>query len=192
MTFELKDLPYDKSALAPHISEETMDFHHSKHVNAYVNKTNALKEGTEFEGMPLDDIVKKSDGPLFNNAAQITNHEFFWNCMSPNGGGTPKGVLLQILERDFGSFDKFKEEFASASAGLFGSGWSWLVKDNDGKLKIETYSNAGTPLKYGKQRLLGLDVWEHAYYIDYRNARPKYIDAFFEIVNWDFVSDNLS
>ncbi len=188
--FTLKDLPYDKNALEPHISEETMDFHHSKHVQAYVNNTNNLINGTEFEGMQLDDIIKKSEGGLFNNSAQISNHEFFWDCMSPNGGGTPSGTLLDRINKDFGSFDTFKEKFSKAAATLFGSGWAWLVKKSDGGLDIIQFSNAGTPLKDGITRLLGLDVWEHAYYIDYRNARPRYIENFWEIINWDFVQKN--
>lgn len=191
MIFELKDLPYAKDALAPHISEETMDFHHSKHVQAYVDKTNMLKEGTEFSEKSLEEIVKGSKGGLFNNAAQIWNHEFFWPCLSPNGGGTPKGALLEKINETYESFDKFKEAFKTAATGLFGSGWTWLAQDAENKLEIVSYSNAGNPLADGKNALLGVDVWEHAYYIDYRNARPKYIDAFFEIINWEFVGSNL-
>lgn len=191
MAFTLKDLPYQKDALAPHISEETMDFHHGKHVLAYVNNTNNLIAGTEFENMPLEDIIRKSQGGLFNNSAQIWNHEFFWDCMSPNGGGVPTGDVLSALEANFGSFDAFKEQFSKAAAGLFGSGWAWLVKETDGKLSIATYSNAGNPLTEGKTALLGIDVWEHAYYIDYRNARPKYIEHFFELINWNHVAANL-
>lgn len=191
MAFVLKDLPYAKNALAPHISEETMDFHHSKHVQAYVNNTNNLIAGTEFENMPLEDIVKKSQGGLFNNAAQIWNHEFFWQCLSPNGGGTPNGNVLAALEKSFGSFDGFKDKFSKTAAGQFGSGWAWLVKSGDGNLDVVSYSNAGNPLADGKTALLGLDVWEHAYYIDYRNRRPEYIQHFFELINWEFVASNL-
>lgn len=191
MAFVLKDLPYAKDALAPHISEETMEFHHGKHVLAYVNNTNNLIAGTEFENMSLEDIIRKSQGGLFNNSAQIWNHEFFWDCMSPNGGGTPSGKVLTALEGSFGSFDSFKEQFSKAATTLFGSGWAWLVKESDGKLALATYSNAGNPLVDGKTALLGLDVWEHAYYIDYRNARPKYIEHFFELINWNHVAKNL-
>lgn len=192
MQFELKNLPYDKSALAPHISEETMHIHHSKHLQGYVDKTNKLKEGTEFADKPLVEIIKKSSGGLYNNAAQLWNHEFFWPCMSPNGGGKPSGALLSSIEKSFGSFDDFKTKFKEAATGLFGSGWTWLTKNEDGSLEIVSYSNAGNPLTdMGKTALLGLDVWEHAYYVDYRNARPKYVDAFYEIINWDHVAKNL-
>ena len=191
MEFKLKDLPYPKDALAPHISEETMDLHHGKHLQAYVNKTNSIKQGTEFENMELEEIIKKSEGGLFNNAAQLWNHEFFWQCMSPNGGGKPSGEILSALEKDFGSFDKFKEDFSGKAAGLFGSGWAWLVKNDAGKLDIATYSNAGNPVKFGGKALLGVDVWEHAYYVDYRNRRPEYLEHFFELINWDFVAKNL-
>ncbi|GAB1372617.1 superoxide dismutase [Fe] [Candidatus Kapaibacterium sp.] len=191
MAFNLKDLPYAKNALAPYISEETMDFHHSKHVQAYVNNTNNLIAGTEFENMSLEEIIKKSSGPVFNNSAQIWNHEFFWEVMTPNGGGKPTGDLLNLLERNFGSFDGFKDKFVKAATSLFGSGWTWLVKNSDGKLDIVSYSNAGNPLTEGKTALLGIDVWEHAYYIDYRNARPKYVEAFFDVINWNTVAKNL-
>ncbi|MBX3044365.1 MAG: superoxide dismutase [Candidatus Kapabacteria bacterium] len=188
MSFILKELPYAKNALAPYISEETMDFHHSKHLQAYVNNTNNLIAGTEFENMPLEEIITKSSGPLFNNSAQIWNHEFFWDIMTPNGGGTPSGDMLSALEQSFGSFDSFKEKFVKSATGLFGSGWTWLVKNSDGKLDIVSYSNAGNPLTEGKSALLGIDVWEHAYYIDYRNARPKYVEAFFDVINWNSVA----
>lgn len=191
MAFTLKDLPYAKDALAPYISEETMDFHHSKHLQAYVNNTNNLIAGTEFENMLLEDIIVKSSAGLFNNSAQIWNHEFFWDIMTPNGGGTPSGNLLAALEQNFGSFDEFKGQFIKGATGLFGSGWTWLVKDKDSKLEIVSYSNAGNPLKDGKKALLGLDVWEHAYYIDYRNARPKYAEAFFDVINWNAVASKL-
>lgn len=191
MAFTLKDLPYAKNALAPYISEETMDFHHSKHVQAYVNNTNNLISGTEFENMALENIITKSSGPIFNNSAQIWNHEFFWDVMTPNGGGTPNGDLLSALEQNFGSFGDFKEKFVKAATGLFGSGWTWLVKNTDGKLDIVSYSNAGNPLTESKTALLGIDVWEHAYYIDYRNARPKYVEAFFDVINWNAVAQKL-
>ncbi|HRP01785.1 MAG TPA: superoxide dismutase [Candidatus Kapabacteria bacterium] len=192
MAFELSPLPYAKNALAPYISEETMDFHHSKHVQAYVNNTNNLIVGTEFEHLSLAEIITKSkSGSLFNNAAQIWNHEFFWKVMTANGGGIPSGNLLSEIESNFGSFQVFKEQFIKSSTSLFGSGWSWLVKNSDNKLEIVSYSNAGNPLNDGKTALLGIDVWEHAYYIDYRNARAKYVEAFFDVINWDFVSSNL-
>lgn len=188
MAFQLKDLPYAKNALAPYISEETMDFHHSKHLQAYVNNTNNLIKGTEFENLKLEEIITKSkQGPIFNNSAQIWNHEFFWDIMTPNGGGKPSGNLLAAIEKDFNNFDGFKEQFVKAATSLFGSGWTWLVKNND-KLEIVSYSNAGNPLLDGKKALLGIDVWEHAYYIDYRNARPKYVEAFFDVINWNNVA----
>jgi Fe-Mn family superoxide dismutase len=192
MAFVLKELPYAKNALAPFISEETMDFHHSKHLQAYVNNTNNLIQGTEFENLSIEEIIKKSvSGPLYNNSAQIWNHEFFWNCMSPNAGGTPTGKVLEALESNFGSFQAFKDNFTKAATSLFGAGWTWLVKNADGKLEIISYSNAGNPLNDNKTSLLGIDVWEHAYYIDYRNARPKYIAGFFEIINWQNVASLL-
>lgn len=189
MAFVLKELPYAKNALAPFVSEETMDFHHSKHLQAYVNNTNNLIQGTEFENLSLEEIIKKSvSGPLFNNSAQVWNHEFFWSCMSPNAGGTPTGSVFEALEANFGSFQGFKENFTKAASTLFGAGWTWLVKNSEGKLEIVSYSNAGNPINDNKTALLGIDVWEHAYYIDYRNARPKYIDGFFEIINWQNVA----
>lgn len=191
MAFTLKELPYAKNALAPYISEETMDFHHSKHLQAYVNNTNNLIAGTEFENKPLVEIIKNSSGPLFNNSAQIWNHEFFWDCMTANGGGTPKGNILTAIEKNFESFEGFKDKFIKAATGLFGSGWTWLVKNSEGNLEIVSYSNAGNPLTENKTALLGIDVWEHAYYIDYRNARPKYLEAFFEVINWDNIERNL-
>ena len=185
MKFELPELPFDKSSLAPIISEETLDYHWGKHHAAYVNNLNNLVPGTEFEGMSLEDIIKKSQGGVFNNAAQIWNHTFFWNCLSPNGGGAPTGDLLASIEKDFGSFDEFKAKFSNAAATLFGAGWAWLAKNTDGSLEIVQSSNAGTPLTTDKTPILTLDVWEHAYYIDYRNARPKFIEKFWDIVNWD-------
>ncbi len=185
MKFELPELPFDKGALNPIISEETFDYHWGKHHAAYVNNLNKLIDGTEYADMDLETIIKKSEGGLFNNAAQTWNHTFFWNCLSPNGGGKPEGELLAAIERDFGSFDEFKSKFSTAAATLFGSGWTWLVKNSDGKLEIIQASNAGTPLTMGKTAILTIDVWEHAYYIDYRNARPQFIEKYWEIVNWD-------
>jgi len=185
MKFELPELPFDKGALAPVISEETLEYHWGKHHAAYVNNLNKLIDGTEFADMDLEAIIKKADGGIFNNAAQTWNHTFFWNSLSPNGGGKPAGDLLAAIEKDFGSFDEFKNKFSTAAATLFGSGWAWLVKNDDGKLEIVQASNAGTPLTMNKKAILTIDVWEHAYYIDYRNARPKFIEKYWDIVNWD-------
>ncbi len=190
MAFTLKDLPYAHSALAPHISEETMQFHHDKHLLAYVNNTNNLIAGTEFENMELTDIIKKSSGGLFNNSAQILNHEIFWDCMSPNGGKI-NSKAEEVLIKSFGSIEEFKSQFSTKATTLFGSGWAWLTKDTDGKLEIIQYANGFNPVVDNKEPILGLDVWEHAYYIDYRNARPKYVEAFWEIVNWDYVASKL-
>jgi len=191
MAFVLPELPFPKDALKPYMSEETLEYHHGKHHQAYVNNLNNLIAGTEFEGMSLEEIILKSSGGIFNNAAQTWNHTFFWNCLSPNGGGKPLGLVLVELEKNFGSFENFKNQFTNAAVTLFGSGWAWLVKNPDGKLEIIQASNAGNPLTMGKKPLLTIDVWEHAYYIDYRNARPKFVEAFWEIVNWDFVAKNL-
>ncbi|MGE5480476.1 MAG: superoxide dismutase [Chloroflexota bacterium] len=188
MKFELPPLPYDKNALAPHISEETLEYHWGKHHAAYVENLNKLIAGTEYESMQLEEIIKNAQGGVFNNAAQTWNHTFFWNCLSPNGGSQPTGELKTAIDTTFGSFDAFKEQFSKTGATLFGSGWAWLAKDADGKLSIEQLSNAGNPLTMGKKPVLTLDVWEHAYYIDYRNARPKFIEHFWELVNWDFAS----
>lgn len=190
MAFILKDLPFAHNALAPHISEETMQFHHDKHLLAYVNNTNNLIAGTEFENMDLVDIIKKSNGPLFNNASQILNHELFWECMSPNGGKMNTKVE-EILVSSFGSVDEFKTQFTAKATTLFGSGWAWLAKNSEGKLEILQYTNGANPVVDSKEPILGLDVWEHAYYIDYRNARPKYVEAFFEVINWDYVASKL-
>ncbi len=187
MAFELPELPYAKDALEPHISAETLEFHHDKHHKAYVEKTNSMIKGTENAGKDLEEIIKSAKGGLFNNVAQVWNHTFYWNCMSPDGGGEPSGELAQAVKSEFGSFANFKEEFSQAGAGRFGSGWAWLVMDG-GKLKVTDTMNADLPLAHGQTALLTMDVWEHAYYIDYRNARPKYIDAFFSVINWDFVS----
>lgn len=192
MAFTLPELPYSKDALTPHISAETLDYHYGKHHNAYVTKLNGMIEGTEFAEMSLEDIIKKSEGGLFNNAAQVWNHTFYWNSLSPNGGGEPTGKLAEEINKNFGSFAEFKEKFSATAAGTFGSGWAWLVKNSDGSLEIVSTSNAATPITdEGKTPLLTCDVWEHAYYVDYRNARPKYIEAFWNLVNWDFAASNL-
>lgn len=191
MTFQLPELPYAKDALAPYMSRETLEYHHGKHHAAYVNKLNAAIEGTPWVGRSLEDIIRGSDGGLFNNAAQAWNHTFFWNCLSPNGGGQPRGDLANAVARSFGSYADFKTRFSEACAGQFGSGWGWLVKHGDA-LEIMTTANADTPLKHNKTALLTIDVWEHAYYIDYRNDRAKFIAAILDnLVNWDFVAGNL-
>lgn len=190
MTFELPKLPYDLSALEPHISKETLEYHYGKHHQAYVNNLNNLVKGTEFENMFLEDIIRKSSGGIFNNAAQIWNHTFYFNGFKPKGGGEPTGALAKAINDTFGSFTAFKEKFSQAAASQFGSGWAWLVRNAQGKLEIVATSNAGNPMTDGKTPLLTCDVWEHAYYIDYRNARPKYIEHFWEIINWDFVASH--
>jgi len=192
MEHKLPELPYAKDALAPNISAETLEYHYGKHHKTYVDNLNKLIPGTEFENMNLEEIVKKASGGIFNNAAQIWNHTFYWNCLSPKGGGEPSGAIANTLIENFGSFEQFKEKFTNAAVTLFGSGWTWLVKNQDGSLAIEATSNAGNPLKDGKKLLLTCDVWEHAYYIDYRNARAKYIEAFWKLVDWEFVARNLS
>ncbi|NLB27955.1 MAG: superoxide dismutase [Fe] [Clostridiaceae bacterium] len=191
MEHKLPPLPFAKDALEPVISAETIDYHYGKHHQAYVNNLNKLIVGTEFEDMALEDIIKKSSGGIFNNAAQVFNHTFYWHCLAPDAGGTPQGELAGAIDQAFGSFEAFKEKFSATAATTFGSGWAWLVKDSDGKLEIISTSNAGTPLTEDKKPLLTCDVWEHAYYIDYRNARPSYIEKFWELVNWDFVAGNL-
>lgn len=190
MTHELPPLPYDKSALEPVISAETLEYHYGKHHQTYVNKLNNLIPGTEYENMALEDIIKNASGGVFNNAAQVWNHTFYWNCLSPNGGGEPSGALADAIKAKFGSFDDFKSQFAESGANNFGSGWTWLVKNSDGSVEIMNTSNAGTPMTEGKTALLTVDVWEHAYYIDYRNARPKYLDAIWDKINWDFAASN--
>ena len=192
MEHQLPALPYAMDALAPHISAETLEFHYGKHHQTYVTKLNGLIPSTEFENMSLEDIVGKSSGGVFNNAAQVWNHTFYWNCLSPNGGGAPNDKLASALQGSFGSVDAFKEQFTNSAVNNFGSGWTWLVQNSDGKLALENTSNAATPLTGASTPLLTCDVWEHAYYIDYRNARPKYLDAFWNLVNWDFVTDNMS
>jgi Fe-Mn family superoxide dismutase len=190
MPFTLPELPYSKDALAPHISAETLEFHHGKHHAAYVTNLNKLLDGKPEANKSLEEVILSSDGGVFNNAAQVWNHTFYWHCMKPNGGGRPTGELAEAIDRDFGSFEKFREEFANAAATQFGSGWAWLVLDG-GKLKVTKTGNADLPMKHGQKALLTIDVWEHAYYVDFRNARPKYIDTFLEkLINWDFVAQN--
>jgi len=181
----LPELPYPRDALAPLISKETLDFHYGKHHAAYVANLNKLIPGTDFEDMTLEEIVKRAKpGPIFNNAAQVWNHTFYWNCLSPKGGGEPGGELAGAIEKDFGSVAKFREAFTKAATTLFGSGWAWLVREPGGKLAVVATSNAGNPMTEGKTPLLTCDVWEHAYYIDYRNRRPDYVEAFWKLVNW--------
>ncbi len=192
MAFVLPELPYAKDALQPHLSAETLDYHHGKHHNAYVTNLNNLIEGTDFASKALEEIVLTSEGGVFNNAAQVWNHTFYWNSMKPGGGGEPTGELAAAIAKSFGSYDAFKAEFIQAGLTQFGSGWAWLVLDN-GQLKITKTGNADLPLKHGQVALLTADVWEHAYYIDYRNARPKYIEAVFDnLLNWDFAEQNLA
>jgi len=193
MSFTLPEHPYAKDALAPHISAETIEFHYGKHHQTYVDKLNGLVEGTELESQSLEDIVKSSEGGVFNNAAQVWNHTFYWNCLSPNGGGSPTGPVADAINAAFGFFDAFKEQFTNSAINNFGSGWTWLVKKADGSVAIVNTSNAATPLTDASVTpILTVDVWEHAYYVDYRNARPKYMDAFWALVNWDFVNQNFS
>ena len=187
----LPDLPYPANALEPHISAETLEYHHGKHHAAYVDKLNQLIEGSEYQDMPLVDIVRQASGGIFNNGAQVWNHTFYWNCLSPEGGGEPKAELAAAIDRSFGDFASFKEQFSQAAVSNFGSGWTWLVRNPAGDLEIVSTGNAGNPMTEGKHPLLTCDVWEHAYYIDYRNARPKYVEAFWNLVNWDFVEQNL-
>jgi Fe-Mn family superoxide dismutase len=190
MAFTLPPLPYDKNALAPHTSAETLEYHHGKHHQAYVTNLNKLIEGKPEESKSLEDIIRSSEGPLFNNSAQVWNHTFFWQCMKPSGGGKPTGDLAAAIDRDFGSYEKFVEQFSNAAATQFGSGWAWLVLDK-GKLAITKTANADLPLKHGQTALLTLDVWEHAYYIDYRNLRPKFVETYLDkLANWEFAQKN--
>ncbi|HET7161404.1 MAG TPA: Fe-Mn family superoxide dismutase, partial [Rhodanobacteraceae bacterium] len=182
MAIELPALPYDRTALEPHISGETIDYHYGKHHKAYVDNLNKMIEGTEFADMPLEDIIRKSQGGMFNNAAQIWNHTFYWNCLKPNGGGEPGGKLADAIKAAFGDFAKFKEQFSDTAVKTFGSGWAWLVQRPDGSLALASTPNAATPLTGEDKALLTCDVWEHAYYIDYRNARPKYVESFWNLV----------
>jgi Fe-Mn family superoxide dismutase len=192
MAFSLPPLPYDKNALAPHISAETLEFHHGKHHQAYVTNLNKLLEGKPEEKKSLEEIVLSSEAGIFNNAAQIWNHTFYWHSMKPNGGGEPKGDLADAIKRDFGSFEKFSQAFSDAGATQFGSGWAWLVVGADKKLVVTKTPNADLPMKHGQRALLTMDVWEHAYYIDYRNGRPKYIETFLKhLANWDYALENL-
>ena len=188
---QLPPLPFAKDALSPHISAETLEYHYGKHHQAYVNNLNQLIPGTKYENLPLEDIVRSSEGKIFNNAAQVWNHTFYWNCLSPNAVGRPAGALLRSIEKRFESFEKFQKQFTESAVGLFGSGWVWLVQMPDGTLELRAASNAGTPLTTEEKPLLTCDVWEHAYYIDYRNARPKYVETFWKLANWEFVAKNL-
>ncbi len=192
MEHTLPPLPYAKDALQPHISAETLEFHYGKHHQAYVTNLNNLIKGTEYENMQLEDIIRKSSGGVFNNSAQVWNHTFFWNCLSPQGGNAPTGKVADAINAKWGSFDKFKEEFTKSAVGNFGSGWTWLVQKADGSVDIVNTSNAHTPLASDDKALLTCDVWEHAYYIDYRNARAKFVEAFWNLVNWEFVNKNMA
>ena len=190
MKHELPALPYAHTALEPHISAETLEYHHGKHHAKYVANLNDLIPGTRFENMPLEDIVREAEGATFNNAAQAWNHAFYWRCLSPDGGGKPDGALAAAIDEHFDSLEDFRRKFSEMAATLFGSGWTWLVRKPDGSLAIENSGNAATPLRDKDTKpLLTCDVWEHAYYIDYRNARPKYVEAFWNLVNWDFVAE---
>lgn len=191
MIHQLPTLPFSMDALEPIISKETLEYHYGKHHQAYVTNLNNLIPGTEFAEMPLEEIIKKSSGGIFNNAAQVWNHTFYWNCLAAKDSTNPFGDLLKKIEEAFGSFEKFKEDFSKTAITTFGSGWAWLVQNPDGKLALVSTGNAATPITGDQTPLLTCDVWEHAYYIDYRNARPKYVEAFWSIVNWDFVSKNL-
>lgn len=190
MAIELPKLPYALNALEPVISGKTLEFHYGKHHQAYVTNLNKLIPGTEFENASLEQIIMKASGGIFNNAAQVWNHTFYWESFKPNGGGNPNGKIAEMINRDFGSFEVFKEKFNTAAATLFGSGWAWLVK-NDNKLEILQESNAGNPMTKGLKPILTCDVWEHAYYIDYQNRRPDYIAAFWNLINWDEVNKRL-
>jgi Fe-Mn family superoxide dismutase len=191
MKHELPGLPYAMDALEPYISKKTLEFHYGKHHQAYVNNLNNLVGGTEFENASLEDIIRKASGGIFNNGAQVWNHTFYWNCMKPNGGGEPGGTLAQAILKNFGSFADFRDKFSKAAATLFGSGWAWLIRKDDGTLDIVQESNAGNPLRNGAVPLLTCDVWEHAYYLDKQNARPDYIADFWKLVDWDKVASRL-
>ncbi len=197
MAFTLPELPWAKDALAPTVSAETIDYHHGKHHKAYVDNLNKFATGTKWESMALEDIVKQSHGhatekPIFNNSAQVWNHTFYWHSLAPKAGGNPTGAIATAIDKSFGGFTAFKEKFSAAALGQFGSGWAWLVKAADGGVAIETTSNADTPMATGKHCVLTIDVWEHAYYVDYRNARAKYIEEYWKLVNWDFANKNLA
>jgi Fe-Mn family superoxide dismutase len=192
MAFQLPELPYPMDALAPHISAETLEYHHGKHHAAYVKKSNELIKGTKFANASLDEILKTAEpGPLFNNVEQHYNHSFYWKCLSPKGGGEPKGPVADAIKKAFGSFDSFKDKFSKAAVEHFGSGWAWLVRDKDGSIQVLTTHDAGCPIRQGQSPIITCDVWEHAYYIDYRNERPKYVEAFWKVVNWEFANQNL-
>lgn len=192
MTIQLPPLPYEMDALAPHISRETLEYHYGKHHKAYVDNLNNLIPNTEFADKSLEDIIKTSTGGIFNNAAQVWNHTFYWHCLAPKAGGEPTGKLADAINQKFGSFAAFKELFTKTAITTFGSGWAWLVKNNDGSLDLVSTSNAQTPLTTNQKALLTCDVWEHAYYIDYRNARPKYVESFWNLVNWQFVAEQFA
>ena len=191
MAIELPALPFDRTALEPNISGETIDYHYGKHHKAYVDNLNKMIDGTEFADMPLEEIIKKSQGGMFNNAAQVWNHTFYWNCLSPNGGGEPTGKLAEAINAAFGSFAAFKEQFTNTALTTFGSGWAWLVQRPDGSVALVSTSNAGTPLTGEDTALMTCDVWEHAYYLDYQNLRPKYLENFWSLVHWDFIAKNM-
>jgi Fe-Mn family superoxide dismutase len=191
MAHQLPELPYAKDALAPHISAETLEYHYGKHHAAYVNNLNKLIDGTEHASSSLEDIIKNSSGGLFNNAAQVYNHTFYWSCLSPSGGGDPTGAVADAIGKTFNSIQDFRDKFSDCAIKTFGSGWAWLVQKDDGSIDIVSTANAGTPMTDGHKALLTCDVWEHAYYVDYRNARPKYVEAFWNLVNWDFVAQNM-
>ncbi len=191
MAFSLPPLPYEMNALEPHISSETLEFHYGKHHQTYVNNLNGLVEGTDNASKSLEEIIMSSDGGLFNNAAQVWNHTFYWNCMDPKGGGNPTGSAADAINQAFGSFDNFKDQFSKSAATNFGSGWTWLVKNSSGDVEIQNTSNAGCPMTSGNKAVLTIDVWEHAYYVDKRNARPAYIESWWNLVNWDYVNSQL-
>lgn len=192
MSFELRKLPYALDALEPHISKETLEYHYGKHHQTYVTNLNNLVKGTDLENKSLEELIKTTEGGIFNNAAQVWNHTFYWNCLAPNAGGAPTGKIAEAINKAFGSFEEFKKQFNDAAAKNFGSGWTWLVKKADGSLAIVNTSNAATPVSGEDKPLLTVDVWEHAYYIDYRNARVKYLEEFWALVNWSFVEANLA
>ncbi len=190
MSFKLPELPYPINALEPHISRETLEYHHGKHHQTYVTNLNNLLPGSGFEELSLEEIIRSTSGALFNNAAQVWNHTFYWNCLTGIGGGEPHGELAAAIDKTFGSFDAFKQAFSQTAITTFGSGWAWLVKKSDGSLALVSTGNADNPLAQGDTPLLTCDVWEHAYYVDYRNARPAYVEAFWNLVNWNFVASN--
>lgn len=192
MQHHLPELPYAENALEPYMSQETMEFHYGQHHQAYVTKLNELIKGSKYEFMPLEEVILTADGMIFNNAAQTWNHTFFWNCLAPNAGGNPSGKVAALIDAKWGSFKTFKKEFNKLAAANFGSGWTWLVLNKENKIEIINTSNAQTPKTQGFKALMTLDVWEHAYYIDYRNERPKYAENFWNLVNWEFVNKNCS